>query len=416
MHLKARQTIGLIVAASLAATMEEVPPDARFTFAALGLAAGVAALSLMACAALLSARSKAIETLFGDLDQTYRTHKWLGIWALGLAALHGVSVGNPGEVPAAPILASPPLLTWVAGPAALAALLAIVILPRYRRISYSVRSGWHRLSGPLFLIAIVHWLSIPSPIGLGEPAGIWLATVCTLGVAGAGYRLTAYPLRARHRHYRIRRTSGLRLELEPVRRSLTFAPGQFGFIRVHEDGLRHAHPFEIEQADTASDPLQLALTPLGGYTRELGARAEPGLHAEVYGPYGPFERRPATREIWIAWSHGIAPFLTWLDADAGAFENVTLLYVCATVRALPVAEAIQQCATARGAAFAAVPIEMASAEVARHCAEASKWAPADAISVSYSGPPALLGEVRRGLRAAGLPEECLRSETFELGY
>ncbi len=418
MYLKARQTIGLIIAVSLAATMEEVPSDARFTLEALGLAAGVAALSLLAFAALVGTRSKPVETLFGGLEQRYVTHKWLGIWALGLAAFHFLFAGAAGGSPAVPIVDWPPRLTRLAGPASLAGLLAVALLVLHRRVPYGLRHRGHKLSGPLLLIAIVHGLSIPSPIALSEPAGIWLATASALGIAGAGFQLIVYPWLAEHRGYRVVRTSdAARFELEPNRDPLPFAPGQFGFLRVQEDGLRQAHPFTVDPDRTAGGRLRVAVSTLGGHTRHLVARTATGMHVEVYGPYGPFERRPAAREVWIALSHGIAPFLAWLDDEAGGgFENVTLVYVSATIRALPIAEALRNLATARGAAFVTVPIEMASAEIARHCAEASKWAPAGAIAVSYSGPPALLDEVRRGLRVAGIPDDRLRSETFELGY
>src|SRR5690606_11445721 len=118
-----------------------------------------------------------------------------------------------------------------------------------RKIPYSQWRLWHKLSGPLFLIVILHWLSIRSPVRLASPAGIWLAALAALGVVAAAYKLLLYPMLAKHGVYRVITAapgaSALHLELEPVRRAVEFEPGQFGFLRMREDSLREPHPFTI---------------------------------------------------------------------------------------------------------------------------------------------------------------------------
>src|SRR5690606_35571962 len=97
----------------------------------------------------------------------------------------------------------PRFVTRLARQLAFLALMLIVILALNRKIPYRVWRWWHKLSGPLFLIVVLHWLSFRSPIALAEPAGIWLAAMSTLGIAGAGYKLLLYPFVARHGHYRV---------------------------------------------------------------------------------------------------------------------------------------------------------------------------------------------------------------------
>src|SRR5690606_7374991 len=146
-----------------------------------------------------------------------------------------------------PILELPPFVTRLVRQLAFLALMLIVILALNRKIPYSVWRWWHKLSGPLFLIVVLHWLSFRSPIALSEPAGIRLGATCARGLAGAGSKLLLEPCYVRHGVYRGPAVSpgaaARELALEPVRGADPFTAGQFGFLRMKEDGLREPHPF-----------------------------------------------------------------------------------------------------------------------------------------------------------------------------
>jgi predicted ferric reductase len=79
---------------------------------------------------------------------------------------------------------------------------------------------------------------LQSLIAIGSPAGIWLATLSALGVVAAGYKLLLYPFLASYSEHRIVATNpgaaALHMELEPVKRAISFEPGQFGFIRMKQ--------------------------------------------------------------------------------------------------------------------------------------------------------------------------------------
>jgi hypothetical protein len=94
------------------------------------------------------------------------------------------------------------------------------------------------------------------------------------------------------------------------------------------DGLREPHPFTIASAPTADGKISFVIRALGDYTTELISQVQPGMHADVYAPYGRFERRPeCTREIWIGGGVGISPFIAWMRDDRdGRFDQVTLFY------------------------------------------------------------------------------------------
>jgi predicted ferric reductase len=418
-HFKTWHAVGLIAAISLAVTMEEVTRDTRFTLEALSLAAGVTALSLTGAAALLGGRFKLVESLFGGLDRVYLTHKWLGIWALVFASFHFSFAAEHDAWATTPILELPPFAARLVRQLAFLALMSIVILALNRKIPYSAWRWWHKLSGPLFLIVVLHWLSFRSPIAIGEPAGVWLAAMSGLGVAGAAYKLVLYPFVARHARYRVVAVSpgasAVHMELEPVQRPIEFKAGQFGFLRMKEDGLREPHPFTIASGARAGDRVHFVIRALGDYTRELVARTTPGMQAEIYGPYGRFERRPAKREIWIAGGVGISPFLSWLtDDEAREFDHVTLFYFFTPGRDFPSIEAVQGLATERGAAFVPVSGGPASPELTDRFADITRSGAGSDVRVSFCGPSGLLHGVRERMRSAGIPAANLSYEHFEL--
>jgi predicted ferric reductase len=196
----------------------------------------------MGAAAVLGSRWKFIESRFGGLDRVYLTHKWLGVWALAFASFHLVFKAGTEAWDTASIIALPPFYMRLVRQLSFVALMLIVLLALNRKIPYNVWRWWHKLSGPLFLIVILHWLSFESPITLDSAAGGWLITISTLGVAGAGYKLLLYPFVSDHAEYRVvtasAGASALHLEMAPVTNPVRFEAGQFAFIRMKEDGLR----------------------------------------------------------------------------------------------------------------------------------------------------------------------------------
>src|SRR5690606_22150498 len=103
------------------------------------------------------------------------------------------------------------------------------------------------------------------------------------------------------------------IELEPVSHRALFHAGHFGFLRMKADGLREPHPFTIASAPSVDGRISFVIRALGDYTTKLIAEVEPGMHADVYAPYGRFERKPeCEREIWIGGGVGISPFIAWM--------------------------------------------------------------------------------------------------------
>lgn len=416
--MKAWQAVTSIVAVSAGLTLLSVPSQTWLTPAALSLICGVSALALMAAAAILASRWSVIEGSFGGLDRVYDAHKWMGVLALSLASVHLLFKAGDPLWQAEAILALPSAATRFVRQASFVALMTIVILALNRNIPYNIWRWWHRLSGPIFLVVIGHWLSIKSPVELGGLAGLWLAVLSALAVIAAAYKLLLYPLIARHGHYQVvnvaRGSAAAEIELEPVSHRARFRAGHFGFLRMNADGLREPHPFTIASAPSSAGKIRFVIRALGDYTTKLISQIEPGMYADVYAPYGRFERRPdCTREIWIGGGVGISPFLAWMRDDrARRFEQVTLFYFFTEGRVFPDVAVLEAMAKERGIEFVPISTGPGSESFTRRFAEIVKSVDASSLDIAVCGPRGLLDAVRRAAIDHGLRTRDIRHELF----
>lgn len=417
MHLSSRTAIVGVVLISFALTLVQVPRDDWLTLASMSLACGVAALALMASAAVLGGRLKTVESIFGGLDRVYLAHKWLAVLSLAFASFHFTFRAGMPDWQTAAILTLPPFYTRLVRQLSLLALVFILLLALNRRIPYHRWRWWHKLSGPLFLIVVLHWLSFKSPIRLASPAGVWLATLSTLGIAAAAYKLLLYRFISNHSEYRVvavtKTDSGLHLQLEPVDEAISFKPGQFGFLSLKEEGLREPHPFTI--ASGQGGHMHFVIRDLGDYTHRLLQLTKEGMYADVYAPYGRFERRvTGRREVWIAGGVGISPFIAWLtDPSAERAPPATLFYFFTPGREFPSVRRIEQLAAA--SATEVIPISAGPSDpafVQRLESIVAEVGP-ERVEIAFCGPKGLLEHVRSVMARLGIPEAHLRFEYFE---
>ncbi|MFO7276674.1 MAG: ferredoxin reductase family protein [Pseudomonadota bacterium] len=419
MYLRPWQAVFIVVAVTCVLTFAEIPRATWPTTAALSLALGASAFALMGTAALLGGRLRFVESALGGLDRVYLTHKWMAVWALAFASFHLVFQAELKEWDLAPILSLPRHHTRLVRQLSFVALMVIVLLALNRRIPYGTWRLWHKTSGPLFLIVVAHWLSIRSPIELSSPAGIWLGVIAAAGVAAAFYKLLLYPFFADHANYRVVNVSpgpaGVHLQLAPVKRPIEFRPGQFGFLRIKEEGLREPHPFTIASGAGGEGHVHFVIRDLGDYTHRLVRNTTPGMYAEIYAPFGRFLRPvDAQREVWIAGGVGITPFLAWLSDEAGRnFDRVTFFYFFTPGREFPKAERVAELASRRGVELVPVSTGPASPEFIDRFRAIVSEAGAAAVRISFCGPQGLLREVQARMRENGVPERNLHFEYFE---
>lgn len=419
MAIRTWQAVAGPTLAAVGLTLWSVPAGTWGGTGAMSLAAGVAALTLMAAAALLGSRWAWIEDAFGGLDRVYEAHKWLGIWALVLAILHLLFKADAESWAMAPILELPGPWTRFVRQLSYVALGSIVLLALNRNIPYSTWRWWHKLSGPVLLVVVLHALSIKSPLTIDSPAGLWVVGWGALGAAGALYRLVLYPLHANHTEYEVVAVelgaAAAHIQLAPTSRAVDFVPGQFGFLRVKHEGLREPHPFTIASGSGGDGRVDFVVRALGDYTRRLVADIRPGMRAEVYAPHGRFTRsRNASGEAWIGGGVGISPFIAWLKDPAGRdFSNVTLFYFHTPGREFPSVEVLGEMASERGARLVPVAGGPGDPVFAAEFGALCRLHGPEAVDVAFCGPKGLLARVRTELAANAVPANNLRHEFFE---
>lgn len=338
------------------------------------------------------------------------------MWALAFASVHLVFTASLRGWDTAAILTLPPFYVGLSRRLSFVALMLIVLLALNRNITYRTWRWWHKLSGPLFVIVILHWLSIKTPIALASPAGIWLAIASTLGVTGALYKLPLYSALSKHAGYRIvdvaQGPEAIALLMEPVGKGIAFEPGQFAFLSIHSHGLREPHPFTLAGP---GEPIQFLIRARGDYTAALVAGAKVGMHARVHGPFGRFQRPPASkREIWVADGVGISLFIAWLrDGRTTGLEHVTLFNFYTSGREFPSIEALDTLIHERGVECVHVPEGTSSAAFSERFREIMRGtAPAD-IDICFCGPKGLLDDLRAAMAEHGVPASKLHFERFD---
>lgn len=417
MILKSWHTIVSIVLISAITVLRQIPPHTWDRPASSSLIMGVAALVCMATSCILASRWRWVERLFGGLDRIYEAHKWLGIWALIFAVYHFIFKAKIGSWDIEPILELSKYWTRLVRQLSFVSLGAIVLLALNRNIPYRVWRWWHKLSGPLFLIVILHWLSFESPIALTSSAGIWLAVMSALGVIAALYKLVLYPFVASGGEYRVASisygTEAVHLELAPVNHGFSFAAGQFAFLSIKETGLREPHPFTIANAHSETGNLHFVIRALGDYTHTLREHVKVGMLADIYAPHGYFKRTPdAKRELWIGAGVGISPFISWLhDKTIGQFQQATLVYCYDPARAFPSVERLQEIADQSGVKLVPNPTGGTALEAAIQQA-ASEVAPND-VQISFCGPKGLLKHVQGLMKKYNIPSDNIHYEFFD---
>ena len=417
MAIKAWQAIvGIVLITSITVLMQ-IPSETWVTSATASLILGAAALACMASSCILASRWHGVEWFFGGLDRVYDAHKWIAIWALIFAVYHFVFKAELDTWELAPILELPKYWTRVVRQLSFVVLGLIILLALNRKIPYGNWRWLHKFSGPLFLIVILHWLSIKSPITLTSPSGIWLAVLCTVGVIAALYKMLLYPFIAKAGEYKLAAIShgkaAIHLEFEPVSKKFPFKAGQFAFISLKESGLREPQPFTIANAHSDTGNIHFVIRALGDYTKKLNEQAKVGMLADIYAPYGRFKRiSGAKREIWIGAGVGISPFIAWQqDKTINHFDRATLVYCFDPSRAFPSVERMQKITEQSGVLLVANPSGRdARANTIR---QAASEVDPKRIQISFCGPKGLLKRVQELMKENGIPAQNIHYEFFD---
>jgi predicted ferric reductase len=372
-----------------------------------------------AVALVLGSRLRVVERLFVGLDRMYRAHRFLGLVAVSLAALHALllvlSRALLSGVSAWTLFT--PGAGWkiFVGVVALAGLLAGLALTLFARMRHETFVRVQKSLGIVFLIASVHVFVVSGTKASSRPLTVYLALLTVLALVAFARRSLFGRLLIRRHRYRVEGVNRLaqdtvEIVLAGKGDSLRFQPGQFVFVRFAELG-GEAHPFSITSApDEAA--LRLVVKALGNHTRVL-MDLPPGGSAELEGPYGTFSHIALanSRQVWIAGGIGITPFLSMARSLDGTGQEIDLYYCTeASDQAYFLKELFQ--VADRNPRVRVIPIR--KVDLGRLSADDIEAASRDLPEkdILICGPPAMIRNLTRQLRARGVPRARIHYEDF----
>jgi len=373
---------------------------------------GMTALISMAISQLIATRWPGVELTFGPLDQSYRLHKWLGLWALAASFLHDTIDADMRGLGRETALVE---AAETAGEFSLYGLLILVAITVATFIPYHLWKWTHRFIGVFFALSAFHYLFILKPFSNGDPLGLYMGAVCLIGLVAYAYTSAPRGFRPA-RAYRIgelgAQGDALAVTLVPRGRPLGHRAGQFAFLSFPGLGLAEPHPFTLSAAPRQDGTIRMTVAPLGDYTVRLMSRLSVGAEARVEGPFGDF-RIARGPQIWVAAGIGITPFAAMAGALTPGDGPVTLIYsvrdrskaahldeLQATADANPNLTLILRETATEGRLDAAAVAGIAGDLKGKH--------------VLYCGPAALRDALGKGLRAHGLSARRFHYELFEI--
>lgn len=404
----------LLVAAALLAPMIWLPEIAsgRSKSAVFSQYLGLTALIAMAISQFIATRWPGVELIFGPLDQSYRLHKWLGLWALAASFLHDTIDADMRGLGAETVLTD---IAETAGEVSLYGLLLLVVITVATFIPYHLWKWTHRFIGVFFVLSAFHYLFILKPFSNADPLGLYMGLICLIGLVA--YMYTSAPRHFRpSRGYKVAKLDkegdALAVTLEPTGRPLKHRAGQFAFINFAGLGLGEPHPFTLSAAPRDDGSLRMTIGPLGDYTIRLMSRLEVGADARVEGPFGDFKlaRGP---QVWVAAGIGITPFTAMAGSVSSKDGPITLIYsVRDRQKATHLAEL--EAVAEHNENFQLVLRETSSegrltpADIAKYADNLKK------THVLYCGPSALRQAIWQGLKGQGLSARRFHYERFEI--
>ncbi|WP_368646856.1 ferric reductase-like transmembrane domain-containing protein [Castellaniella ginsengisoli] len=398
---------------------------------------GVWAMGLMSLVMILATRPAWLEPALGGMDRIYRLHKWAGILAIGLGAVHwllelggdalrdliGPAIHKPPKVAVLEFMQSSHGLAKDIGEWAIYALLASLILTLWKAFPYKSWRLLHRAMPLLYLALVFHTVALTPLAWWTQPLGLIMGGLMLAGSVSAFTALRRRIGQNRRHAGRIESVRALPCGITEVTCTMDAGwpghrAGQFAFVTF--DPREGAHPYTIASAGpSGARRLTFQIKALGDYTRRLGQSLAAGQAVQIEGPYGRFDhRRGEARQAWVAGGIGITPFLAWLESlqDRPDAAPCAQLHYCVRDAARdPFVERLRAlCAPLPNITLHvhdAGAGQRLDAETLRRAAGVQAG---DALDVWFCGPAGLARSLEKGLRALGLKDVPVHREAFEM--
>ncbi|MHA6796056.1 ferredoxin reductase family protein [Pseudonocardia bannensis] len=294
----------------------------------LALVLGLVPTSAIVVVVVIGSRVRSLTTAFG-IERLMRLHRYLGLLALILVLVHVAMVllADPRNIALLDLTSAPGRArAATVATVAMVVLVALAVLRRRMTLRYEVWRALHVLlaatvvtGGALHVFLLDHLVR--------NPLMRTVFVVMLLGLlAVVVNRWVVRPLLASRDEFRveeIRRESEAvsTIVLGPARRRqlgrrdrMTFAPGQFAWLRLHRSVLvAEEHPFSIASGTSPEGRVEFTIRHVGDYTRLL-SNLRPGRTVYLDGPHGTFtvDHVQATGLVLIAGGVGITPMMSML--------------------------------------------------------------------------------------------------------
>jgi predicted ferric reductase len=394
----------------------------RGTMFVIGEVLGIAAAVLLAITAILSARLRPLEWLFGDMTKVYVAHGIVGLTMFGLVTLHPL-LYVIGALPATRSAAGTivpfrlVVLDWISW-----ITIALALLPTlFVRLPFRLWRYTHWFLGAALVVTAVS-LTITSKTfdTFDVPAlRIYLFVLFGLGTLAVAYMIAIRRVAEPKHEYRIVRADhypaagAIELEMEPTGAPLRFRPGQFTYVDLLDDRIQAtrefaAHPYSISSAPS-SPTLRVIVGAEGPTTRRIqGIAARDGARALVHGAYGrlSFHREGPAKRLWIGGGIGVTPFLSLAEdlADDPAGRDVVLVAGVDHRQDAFYADRLARDAERAGGALQVIVWSREERGLPTVDALMEEIPDLAERVVAMSGPDAMIAHLTPGLRAAGVPE------------
>jgi predicted ferric reductase len=383
---------------------------------AAGIVFGWIGCGLLLSSLALALREPRLASWLGGIEAMVFWHRWCGFAGYLALLAHPLALAA-AFLPAAPKEAwqtvSPLSESWPVwtGWLSLIALMVGLAATFAQRLPYRIRRILHAAMGAGVLVGLVHLklLGIDEPVepilGVALMLLGWRAIKEDWGLGALPFVVSFVKPVAE---------GVVEITLTPLADPISARPGQF-VVAAFYSGRRYRgcgefHPFTVTGSEARSG-LRIAVKAVGDCTRRM-QKIELGVAARVQGPFGDLHAEPATTpELWVAGGMGVTPFLALLRSGPLAAPTI-LLYLYRTAADAAFLAELEAFALAdERLRLYAIPTGLglpdldailpnAAGLAGRHC--------------YVSGPPAMIGNVTRALRARGVAARRVHSENLQV--
>ncbi len=407
-------------------------PTGRGFWLELSVALGFVGLTQIVLQLVLISRFKSLSAPYG-IDIILRFHRQIALVAIAFILIHPVLIIV--DTPARVKLLNPLGGTWASRTAwiSLFCLAGLAVTSLFRLRLGLTYERWRLLhlilAGGAIIFALLHVVMAGLYTNTLWKHAVWVLPGGALVLLVLYTRLIKpgfFPDSVwRVAEVRPERGNCVTLVLEPDgHEGMSFAPGQFVWITLGDRKITmQENPFSIRSSAARPARLEFGIKKMGDFTENL-PHVKPGTRAVLQGPHGAFsiDRYPAVGYVFIAGGIGVTPLMSFLHtmADRRDPRPVILVYADKTLEDMAFQEELAELESRLDLEVVYVP-EKAGEDWQGETGFVTwdileRHVPKDLIHREFflCGPGPMMASLHKALKAAGVHQDHIHLELFEL--